>query len=114
MLSLSNQPLRPVSYLGPVIAGCVGKDVALGIEVTGCDGLVKLFRRLQLGASILIPEAEATVRAYSGQGTMDWVEGDVIYLHRIKQKSSISCCGEQKLVSSNLYRHNIDKQAKHY
>ena len=48
-------------HLGPVVAGGVGENVAVAVEGAGGDGLVQLLRRLQLGARVFVPEAEAAV-----------------------------------------------------
>jgi len=69
-------------YLRPVIAGGVGKYVAIVIEATGCYWLIQLFRCLQLSAGIFIPETEAPIRAYRCQSAMDRVKGDSIYLQQ--------------------------------
>lgn len=67
-------------YLGPIIAGAVGKDVAIVVEAASCDWLIKLFRGFQLCASILIPETKATVRAHCGQRAVYWMESNGIDL----------------------------------
>ena len=67
-------------HLGPVVAGGVGKDVAIAVESAGGDGLVQLLRRLQLGARVFVPEAESAVRAHGGQCAVDRVEGDGVHL----------------------------------
>lgn len=50
------------------------------VEAAGYDGLVQLLRGLQLGAGVLVPEAEAAVRAHGGQRAVDGVEGDGVHL----------------------------------
>lgn len=67
-------------YLWPIIAGAVGKDVAIVIEAARCDWLIQLLRGFQLCASVLIPETEAAVRAHRGQCTVHWMESNGIYL----------------------------------
>lgn len=49
------------SYLRPVIAGSICKDVAIVVKAASCDGLVELLRGLQLGAGVFVPEAEAAI-----------------------------------------------------
>ena len=48
-------------YLRPVVTGSICKDVAIMVEAAGGDGLVELLGRLQLGAGVFVPEAEAAV-----------------------------------------------------
>lgn len=50
------------------------------VEAAGNDWLVQLLRGLQLGAGVLVPEAEAAVRAHGGQRAMNGMEGDGVYL----------------------------------
>lgn len=66
--------------LWPVIAGCITEHISLGVETAGSQRLVKSFRRLQFGSSILVPETKFAVRTHSGQGTMNRMECNVIHL----------------------------------
>lgn len=50
------------------------------VEAAGYDWLVQLLRGLQLGARVLVPEAEAAVRAHGGQRAVDGMEGDGVHL----------------------------------
>lgn len=50
------------------------------VEAAGYDWLVQLLRGLQLGAGVLVPEAEAAVRANGGQRAVDGMEGDGVHL----------------------------------
>lgn len=50
------------------------------VETTGCNGLVKLLRGLQLGAGVFVPEAEAAIWAHGGQSAVDRMEGDGVNL----------------------------------
>lgn len=68
------------SYLGPIIAGAVGKNVAIVVKAASCDWLIKLLRSFQLCASVLIPETEAAVRAHRGECTVHRMESDGIDL----------------------------------
>lgn len=67
-------------YLGPIIAGAVGKDVAVVVKTASCDWLIKLLRGFQLRASILVPETEATIRAHRGQRAVHGMESNGIDL----------------------------------
>ena len=69
-----------VFYLWPIIAGSIGKDVAIAVEAAGCDWLVQLLRSLEFGAGVFVPEAESSIRANSGQCAVDRVEGDGVHL----------------------------------
>lgn len=65
--------------LRPVVADGVGKYLTASIERATRDRLLHLFRGLQLGACIFIPEAEATIGPNSGQRAMWWMERDVVH-----------------------------------
>lgn len=75
------------TYLGPIITGAVGKDVAIVVEAASCDWLIKLLRGFQLCASILIPETEAAVGTDCGQCAVHWVESNGIDLGQKNTKT---------------------------
>jgi len=66
--------------LGPIITRRVCKNVAVGIEAAACDGLVKLFRRLQFGSCIFVPETKTAVWPNSRKGAMGRMKCYVIHL----------------------------------
>ena len=63
----------------PIIRHSIGKDLPVLVEGGLGDGLLTRLASLQLGASVLVPEGEAAVRANSGEGAVHWVEGDVVH-----------------------------------
>ena len=65
--------------LAPIIGHSVGKDLSVLVECRLGDGLLTRLARLQLGASVLVPEGEAAVGADGGEGAVHWVEGDVVH-----------------------------------
>ena len=65
--------------LAPIIGHSVGKDLPVLVECRLGDGLLTRLARLQLGASVLVPEGEAAVGADGGEGAVHWVEGDVVH-----------------------------------
>ena len=67
-------------YLGPIIAGAVGKDISIVVETASCDWLIKLLRSFQLGTSILIPETEAPIRSDCGQCAVHRVKSNGVDL----------------------------------
>ena len=54
--------------LAPIIGHGVGKDLSVLVERGLGDGLLARLACLQLGASVLVPEGEAAVRADGGHG----------------------------------------------
>lgn len=65
--------------LGPVVADSVGEDFSASRKSTAWNALLHLFRRLQLGAGILVPETVTTVATYGGQSAVLWVEGNIMH-----------------------------------
>jgi len=65
--------------LRPIVRHSIGKYLPTGVETTPRDRIVHLFRRLQLGASVLVPEREFAVAPNSRKGAMNWMECDIIY-----------------------------------
>lgn len=65
--------------LGPIVARRVGEDVPVVVEAARGDGLVQLFRRLQLGPGVFVPETEPAIGANGGQSAVYRMEGDGVY-----------------------------------
>jgi len=65
--------------LGPVVAHGVGEDLAVGIESALGDGLIHGLTGLQLGAGVLVPEAESAIGADGHKGAVHRVECYVIH-----------------------------------
>ena len=84
---------RPVAVtappdLGPVVADGVGENLAGVVEGALGDGLLHGLGGLELGARVLVPEAEAAIGADRRQRTVHGVEADVVHLPRPAPVSS--------------------------
>jgi len=64
--------------LWPIIARRVSERVPSSIKTTRCDRLVQLFRCLQFGACVLVPETEASVGADRGQSAVGRVKRNTV------------------------------------
>lgn len=64
--------------LAPIVTDSVREYLPVAVESTPRDRLLHKFGRLHLGAGILVPETERTVRAYGGESSVHRMKRNVI------------------------------------
>ena len=66
--------------LGPIVTGCVCENVSLCVEIATANRLIKLFRCLELGSRVFIPETKSPIGSHSRQSPMNRMKWDSINL----------------------------------
>lgn len=65
--------------LAPVVTNGIGEDASVLVECRRGDAAADLGVSLESVFGVLVPEVEGAVRSSGAEGTVDGVEGDVVY-----------------------------------